>query len=115
MVPWESIRALMACRLIALDKCPWVRPIELGESLLRLMGKVVMLLAGEDVKDVCGSDQLCAGADAGVEAVVQAVNTLFDEHQGSGWGVLLVDAVSAFNTLNSKTAMRHARHQWPRG
>ena len=60
------------------SKCPWVRPIELGESLRRLMGKTVGLLAGEDVH-VCGSDQLCTGADAGIEAVVHdhAVNTLF--------------------------------------
>ena len=102
MVPWESIRALMASRLIALDKCPGVRPIGTGESLRRLMGKTVMLLAGEDVQDVCGSDQLCAGAEAGIEAAVHAVNSLFDEHQGSGWGVLLVDATNAFQCSKSQ-------------
>ena len=114
MVPWESIRALMASHLIALDKCPGVRPIGIGESLRRLMGKTVMLLAGEDVQDGCGIDQLCAGAEAGIEAAVHAVNSLFDEHQGSGWP-LLVDATIAFNALHRKTALWHARHLWPRG
>ena len=113
--PWEFIRGLMASRLIAIDKCPGVRPIGVGESLRRIMGKSVMLLAGEDVQEVCGSDQLSAGLEAGIEAAVHAVNSLFEEHQGSGWGVLLVDAANAFNALNRKVALWHARHLWPRG
>ena len=79
------------------------------------MGKAVMLIAGEDVKRVCGADQLSAGIEVGIEAAVHAVNELFDEHQGTGWGVLQVDASNAFNSLNRKVALWHARHLWPRG
>jgi hypothetical protein len=50
-----------------------------------------MLIAGVDAKLECGADQLCAGLEAGIEAAAHAMNDLFSEHAGLGWGVLLVD------------------------
>ena len=37
----NSIMALMACRLIPLDKDPGLRPIAVGEVLRRIIGKAV--------------------------------------------------------------------------
>lgn len=38
----SSLEALVACRLIPLDKCPCVRPIGVGEVLRRLIGKIAV-------------------------------------------------------------------------
>ena len=64
-----------------------------------------MSIAGADAKVIYGADQLCAGLEAGIEAAVHAMNDLFSEHAGLGWGVLLVDAANAFNSLNRQTAL----------
>ena len=55
----------MANRLIALDKCPGVRPIGVGECLRRIIGKTVMQRTGLDLKKECGSDQLASNLEGG--------------------------------------------------
>ena len=37
--PWAAYRALMACRLVALDKQPGTRPLDIGEIYRQLMAK----------------------------------------------------------------------------
>ena len=61
IVNWMDTCALMSSRLIALDKFPGVRPIGIGEVLWRILGKVMMLITGVDVEEICGTDQLCSG------------------------------------------------------
>ena len=111
IVPWDGIRALVASRLIALDKCPGVRPIEIGETLCRIIEKAVCLTTRIDAALVCGSDQLCAGLQAGIEGAIHGMNELFSTHQdqGTGWGVLLVDAANALILLNRTAMLLHAR------
>ena len=71
--PWAAYRALMACRLVALDKRPGVRPVGIGETLCRSLAKLVMRAAGDQAKTACGNLQMCAGLKAGIEGATHAV------------------------------------------
>jgi len=115
IVPWDDVRALMDNHLIALNKCPGVRPIGIGETLSRVIGKAICLATHLDAALVCGSDQLCAGLQAGIKGAIHAMSELLAAHQDdvNGWGVLLVDAVNAFNLLNHAALLLHACVLWP--
>ena len=71
--PWAAYRALMACRLVALDKQPGVRPVGIGEVHRRLLAKLVVAAAGSDAIISCGSANLCAGLSAGIEGALHAM------------------------------------------
>ena len=60
--------AFLACRLIALDKCPGVRPIGICECARRITSKAILSFTRGDIQDATGSLQLCAGQIAGIEA-----------------------------------------------
>ena len=113
-LPWESLRSLMSNRLIALDKCPGVRPIGVGETIRRLMGKCVAEATKIDLENVCGTDQLACGVKAGIEGAVHAMSSVFDDKAPEGWGMLLMDASNAFNSINRVSALWNARVLWPR-
>ena len=63
----------MECCLVALDKRPGVCPVGIGETLRRALAKLVMRAAGDQAKTACGSLQLCAGLEAGIEGATHAV------------------------------------------
>ena len=99
----DGLSAYTACRLIALDKCPGVRPIGVAEVVRRLLGKAIPSLAGTDVQHAAGAIQLCAGQEAGCEAAIHSIRTIFTDSGNEG--VLLVDAFNAFNLLNRQVAL----------
>ena len=94
-VPAVSIEAFVACRLVPLDKNPRLRPIGVGEILLRITGKVTVSVLKKVVSSA-ESLQVCAGQEAGSEAAIHAVEKLFKEE--STETVLLVDAKNTFNS-----------------
>ena len=53
--PWATYCALMACRLVALDKRPGVRPVGIEETLCRALAKLIMRAAGDQAKTACGN------------------------------------------------------------
>ena len=73
IISWLDIRIFMSSRLIALDKNPGVHPIGIGEVLIRILGKLMILITGIDVEEVCSVDQLCSGLKVGIEGAVHGL------------------------------------------
>jgi len=58
---------MLASRSIALDRCPGIWPIGVGETLHHVVGKTICLVTQSDVAVVCGKYKLCAGLQSGIE------------------------------------------------
>ena len=107
----QCLEALLANRLIPLDKNPGVRPIGIGETMRRIIGKAVMSVIKKDVMMAAGATQVCAGQEAGIEAVIHACTELFAADDTDA--LLLVDATNAFNRLNRKVALHNIQFLCP--
>ena len=105
IVDWTDIRALMANKLIALDKCPGVRPIGIRECLCHVPGCVLALVTGWEAQSACGVDQIACGMQSGIEGAIHAMSALYDDHSNDGWGFLLMDAANVFNSVNKAAAL----------
>ena len=93
----KTLRGFTCSRLIALDKQPGVRS---GKVSRRIIGKVVLPVIKEDILRVTGVKQLCVGQQAGCEAAIHALRSIFDHP--STEAILLVDASNAFNNLSAR-------------
>ena len=107
----DPLRPLTACRLVALDKCPGVRPVGIGEVSRRIISKTILSILRSDVAEVVGTDQLCVGQKSACEAAIHTLDEIFRED--STEGVLLIDASNAFNTLNRKAALANSLNLCP--
>jgi len=134
--PWPAYRALMACRLVALDKQPGVRLAGIGESYRRLFAKCILAATGRQATAACDNLNLCAGLPAGIEGAVHAMGDAWAEAELNGgrtqpkrtnvpqtdhpteaapYATLLVDARNGFNELSRKAALWTVRHRWSNG
>ena len=86
-----GISQFLACRLIALDKNPGVRPIGICKTARRIIAKAILSVTNGDIPDAAGSLQQCPGQCTGTEAAVHAMRELFIKQ--STETVLLVDAI----------------------
>lgn len=93
-----SIKELVSCRLIPLDKNPGIRPIGIGEVLRRIIGRAVTTHLKPEVIDAAGPLQLSAGQEGGAEAAVHAMRKFFEQDDCEA--ILLVDASNAYNSLH---------------
>ena len=99
----EGLTSFTASRLIALDKQPGVRPIGIGEVARRIVSKAIITVIYDEIKEVAGTIQLCAGQEVGCEAGVHAMRAIFEDEDCEG--ILLVDASNAFNLFNRQAAL----------
>ena len=102
-----GIAPFLACRLIALDKSPGIRPIGICEVPRRIIAKAILFVTKGDVEDAAGSTQMCAGQLAGIEAAVHAVHSIFSNAETEA--ILMVDASNAFNSMNRTVALHNVR------
>ena len=91
----QFLEAITACRLIAIDKKPGCRPVGIGEVLRRIIGKAVMEVTRDDIRDAVGNLQVCVGQQAGCEAAIHAMREIYEEPECEA--VLMVDASNSFN------------------
>lgn len=85
---------LFACRLIALDKHPGVRPNGISDTAQRITSKAVLMTVSFDIEEAMDCLQLCGGQISGGEAAIHAFES--EECEAA----LLVDATNAFNALS---------------
>ena len=64
-----------------------------------------MKLMRDEVIEVMGPLQTCAGQAGGIEATVHAMQHFYEDKETEG--CLLIDAENAFNRMNRKVALRN--------
>ena len=107
----EGLAPLVACRLVALDKCPGIHPIGIGECARRIIGKTISAVLSTDIQESVGAFQLCAGHESGCEAAVHALRSIYNSTETDA--ILTVDATNAFNSLNREVALRNVMQVCP--
>ena len=108
----NCLEAYTANHLIPIDKNPGIRPIGIGEVLRRIVGKAIAWDLKIDFKEAAGPIQVCAGHQAGAEAAIDAMQTIFQEENTEG--VLLIDASNAFNSMNRAVTLHNIQIICPR-
>ena len=103
MVDPSGLAAYTACHLIPLNKNPGIRPFGVGEVLQRIVGKIVMKVARQDLQHAADSSQLCASQIGGCEAALHAMKQIFASPSVDS--ILLVDVTNTFNELNRQETL----------
>lgn len=78
--PWADYCAMMANRLVALNKEPGTCPVVIVEICHRLWAKCLLKTIGSQATTACGNYKLCVGLQVGIEGAVHAVRAVFSNH-----------------------------------
>ena len=95
-----GLTAFIEGRLVALDKCPGLRPVGIGELVRRITRMAILSVTRMVVYEDTGALhlQVCLGQQEGCEAAIHAKKHVFSEPNTEA--VLIVDATIAVNQLN---------------
>jgi hypothetical protein len=103
----EVLDSYNNCRLIPLNKFPGVRPIGIGESFRRIIGKAISWVLKKEIQQTAGPLQTCTGIRSGAEAAVHYMREQYKLE--SSEAVILVDATNAFNSVNRAVLLHNIR------
>ena len=81
--PFTLYRAMNHNRVLPADKKPGVRPLIVGEIMMRLISVCIIEQVGPQATTACGNTQPCAGTRAGIKGNLHAVRAIWP--QSSGW------------------------------
>jgi hypothetical protein len=90
--PYAAYRAVNMVRTVALDKCPGLRPLGVGEMWMRLWSDSSHTKTKVEAMNACGNTQFCAGLRSGIEANLHAVRAIWP--QSAGWSEEFVVTIS---------------------
>ena len=107
IIPPDKLIAYNGCRLVALDKCPGVRPIGISEILRRITGRIIVDRIREDLTLLNGKMLLRLGQKCVIEDAICLLRYGFDDPENKA--ILLIDAKNAFNVLNRTTASENVK------
>ena len=111
IIPPDDLTAYNGCHLVALDKCPGVRPIGIGEVMRRITGRKIVKCIRQYLTSLGGNMQLCLGQKCGIEHARHSLRHSFDDPENEG--NLLIDAKYAFHLLNRRTALQYVKALCP--
>ena len=107
----STLEAYVACKLIPLNKNPGIRPIGVGETLRRIIGKAIGWVLKDEIQDAAGPLQVATGLESGAEAAIHAMRKCFESEDCEA--VILIDASNAFNSLNRQVALHNIQYICP--
>ena len=110
-IPPDDLIAYNGCRLVALDKCPGVRPIGIGEVMRRINGRIIVDCIRQDLTSLGGNKQLCLGQKCSIKHAIHSLRHNF--HDPENKANLLIDARNAFNVLNRQAALENVKALCP--
>ncbi len=110
MAPWLCAAPITPLR----KRDDGVRPIAVGETLRRLVGKLWMARVKDRAIEHLTASQVGVGVRSGCEALVHATQLAVDQLKDSNrFGVLQLDLANAFNLVSRRAFLRVVRKHFP--
>ena len=113
----RDLSAFLVCHLIALDKCPGVRPIGICETAHRIIVKAIVyatkgsIQAKQAIQVLLEHGSCVLGRFQVFRLQFKSVTDAF--HYDDIVAVLLVNTSNAFNSVNREVALRNIQYVCP--